>query len=390
MKRTFIRMTILCVITIIIGLAVFVLPRNARVKKYLAARTVDRVLADYTDNTVLKTLAWVVDDVKALNSSALKLQADPTDENLAATAAAWRAARVHWSMTSAFMFGPGNFYDFDKQMATWPFDKILVDHLLGEIEAGKLQVDSAYLREKNSSMRGFYTAEYLLFRNGQPRKAKDVSAAELNYLAATTQAMLEESIDFEASWLGTANLPAAKAAVIQKAKMENRSSYAHEFKTAGRPGSRYFSPSVALEEIFQQSATVIEDIVPLLAELAESPGVGEKNYWVSKNANADVLNMLHGSENAYLGGVKGSRGHSISELVAAKNQMLDRRVKIAFAHTAHRIAALGGLNGRDREARELALKIAEMECNKLMSKLNFALLLVAMDPEVRPWAAYGQ
>jgi predicted lipoprotein len=393
MKRPFVRIACLVVVTAIIGFAAFAIPGNASVKQYFAVRTVNKVLESYTDNTVLKTLALIVDGIKELNAAAVKLQTDLTDESLAAAADAWRAARAYWLMAFPFMYGPGSFYDFDKQIATWPFEKVLVDHALREIEVGRLQVDSRFLREeRTSSMRGFYTAEYLLFRNGQPRKAKDVGAAELKYLAAVTQAMLEESIDFEASWLGTDNLPPDKAEILKKAQLKSRSSYAAELKNAGQPGSRYFSQSVALQEIFQDCiATLQDDVQPAISELLDAPGAGDANYWDNHNIYTDLQNRLKGVENAYIGGVMGSRGHSISELVAGKSAVLDKRVKIALAHAAHSIAAIGDpYSGEHDENRDLAVRIAEAECTKLINRLNVAALLVTTDPALRPWAAYGK
>lgn len=390
MNKRYLRMAALVVVTSAVGLAVFVLPRNADVQQFLAVRTVDRTLADYADNTVLKTLALVVDKVKALDAAAVKLQAEPSDENLAAAVAAWRAARVPWKMTSAFMFGPGAYYNYDKQLSGWPADKLLIDHAVGEIAAGRLHAESRWLREeRTSSLRGFHAAEYLLFRDGQPRPAKDVSAAELGYLTAVTRAMVEESIDFEAAWRGTDNLSADKAAVVKAAGLPGRKAYAAEFKDPDRPDSRYLSRAVPLQEIFQEIGGVLEDLCPAIAGLRESP-YAEDDYRESRSTYADLQSELQGLANAYLGGPEGARGLSVSALVAAKDPVLDGRVQIAFAHAAHRLAAVGDPHAPPRDDRELAGRIAEAECDKLAAKINSAALLVTMDPVVQPWVAYGR
>jgi putative iron-regulated protein len=389
MKRPLLRLTGLLAVTALVGCAVLVLPRIAAVKRFLAARTVHQVLADYAENNALKTIGRVVEDVTALNAAALRLKAEPSDANLAAAATAWRAARVPWKMGTAFMFGPAAYYNFDKQLSAWPPDRILIDHALSEVAAGRLQVDSRWLREgQTSTLRGFYAAEYLLFRNGQPRKAKELSPAELGYLAAVTQAMVEESIDYEASWRGSDNLAPAKAAVLKKAGLKVRSSFAAEFGSAGKPESRFSSAAVPLQEIFQDLGGVIEGVCPAIAELGKSPYPGDE-YKESRNAYADLQAELQGAENAYLGGIKGSRGRAVSELVAAKDKVLDSRVQIAFAHTAQRLAAVGDPYGAPREGRALAVRIAEAECRKLAGRLNAATPLVTMDPDVGPWAAYG-
>lgn len=381
---------ILILITALFGLGAVAVGRNASVKQLLADRTLNQVLADYTDNTVLKTLALVVDGIQALDAAAIKLQAHPTDRHLAEAAAAWRAARARWKLTSAFMYGPAAHYNFDKQISSWPLDRPLVDHVVGEIAAGRLELNARYLREQlNASQRGFLAAEYLLFRDGQPRKAEDVGAAELSYLVAVTEVMTLESMDFEASWLGSEKLPADKASALDKAGIHPRKSYADEFKNPGQPGSRYVSPSVPLQEIFQDSVAVIEALCPVIEEALGSIDPDDSDTRYSHNALADVQHELQGVANAYLGGIEGARGHSVSELLAAKHAVLDRRIKIALAHTAHRITAVGDPYGESREDRELAVRIAVSACMKLGARLAVAMPLVSMDPSTRPWAAYG-
>jgi predicted lipoprotein len=340
---------------------------------------------------VLKTLELVVNDITALDAATHKLQAAPTDANLAAAASAWRAARSRWRQGTVFEFGPSAYYNFDKQLSSWPLDRNLVDHVIGQIAAGKLSVDARYLRERlHSTQRGFLAAEYLLFRDGQPRKAEDVSAAELGYLTAVTEAMAIESMDYRAAWLGTGNVPAEQAAALAAAGLQTRPPYVEEFKHPGRSGSRYFSPSGPLQEIFQDSVAAVEAMCPAIAEVLGSADPLASYTWFSRNGLADIQSELKGVENAYLGGVEGKRGSSISELLAVKSKVLDRRIRIALADTAYRIAAAGDPYGEPREDRALTVRIAEAACRKLLSRLTAAMPLVCMDPSTRPWAAYGQ
>jgi putative iron-regulated protein len=390
MKRA-VRLAILAVATALVGIGAIMLARNPAAKQYLADRTFHRVLADYTENTVLKTIGLAVADIRALDAAVKRLQADPTDENMVKAADAWRIARARWKQTAVFEFGPSAYYNFDKQLSAWPLDRPLVDHRLSEIAAGRLQMDESCLRERiNASQRGFLAAEYLLFRNGRSRRATEVSSAELSYLAAVTEAMVVESIDYEAAWAGTANLSADKAAILEQAGLKSRTSFAAEFKHPGRPGSRYASVSIPLQEIFQDSIAVVEEMCPAIGEVFLSGEPRDSETWYSYNASADFLNLLQGVENAYLGGVESARGHSVSELVAAQSEALDRRIRIALADTAYRISALGDPYDKDREGRELAVRIAESACGKLLSRLTAAQPLVCMDPSTRPWAAYGR
>jgi len=389
-QSTFLKASFI-VLFVFICTGAVLLPGNASIKEFFTARKAKDVVADYTDNTILKTLGLFVDDVNRLNLAVNSLKADQTEKNLTKAAAAWHNAHSRWKSASVFLYGPAAQYDFHKQIATWPFDKILVDHALKEISEGKLTVDSGYLRNKlTSSMRGFYTLKYLLFRDRQQRKAKDIKKAEMIYLVAATRAMLEESIDFEASWIGTENLSAARVNILKKAGIKNRPSYADEFRNPGKAGSRYASLSVVLQEIMQESTGVLEDMAPVILELLDTTDSENTDYWDSQDPYSDLQQQLISVENAYLGGIKGYRGSSVSELVADKNNVLDRYIKIAFAHTSHGITAIKDSSGQSLEKRMLAVKVAEAERQKLVARIITAMPLVTLDPAVRPWAAYGQ
>ena len=138
-------------------------------------------------------------------------------------ATAWHRAMALFNNAWVFNYGPAAMYNFDKQLATWPFDKYLVDYALNEMAAGRLKVDSTYLRtNKHASMRGLHTVQYLLFRNGTERAAQDISKQETQYLCAVCRALVEEGIDFEASWKGTANLSQEKQDILKKSRYESK------------------------------------------------------------------------------------------------------------------------------------------------------------------------
>ncbi len=365
------------------------LPKSAAVQAYLSQRKIDAVIADYADKVVLRTLELVVARNEVLDGAVAQLQARPTDAGVEEAARAWRAARAQWQLIQSFAFGPAAFYDFDKQVASWPIDRPLIEHSIARIAAGTLTIDSGLLRHKiNSTQRGFLTAEHLLFRDGKPRQAEAIRPAELLYLRAVTRAMVEESLDFQASWAGSANMPPAAAARLKEAQLPERASYAAEFTHPGTPHSRYFSRSVVLQEMFQESHTVVEDVCPLIEQWLGSRDPRESEAQDSRNGAADLVNLLQGVENAYLGGVEGNRGRAMAELTAAKNEVIDRRIRIALADVRYRIKAIGDPYGEPSADRDLKVRIAVASCWKLSGKFAAAIVPVCMDPATEPWAAY--
>ncbi len=360
------------------------------VEDFLFEKKAYTAVEDYTENTVFKTIELLVQEIENLNTAVAGLSKSRTDADMAKTIEAWKGAMAQFNRHWAFNYGPAAHYDFHKQLATWPFDKVWVDHYLDEIEKGNLEVTARFLRKnKHSSTRGLNTAAYLLFRDGKVRPAKKITPAELKYLRAVSQALLIESVDFEASWRGTKNLSKEKRKILKDAGVKKRSSYAVEFTNPGESDSRYTSISIPLQEIFQECTTVIEDMVAGFSELGQ---VQEKSaYWDSIDPYADALDMLKGVENSYYGGVDGARDASLSDLVAKKNQILDRRIKASLAHSMERIKAVRDLpSGADAQTRELMVKIAVSECEKLFDRITAATPLVTADSAVKPWAAYGR
>ncbi len=388
MKRTIIRLSIILTAAGIACAAVLV-PRSAWYTDKKALQEIDRAIADYTDKTVIKTLEKVVDSLRQLDTDAAALTKNADDAAVQKIADSWRTAKAQWQQTSVFAYGPASFYDYDKQIATWPTDKVMVEHHLRQIEAGELELDSRILREKiNSSRRGLYTAEYLIFRNGNPRKAMELTPAEVTYLQAVTGALVEEGLDYLAIWKGTDKLDVAQARKLKDAGFEPHSSYGEEFTSAGTEKSRYFSTSVPLQEMFTEAVAVVEDLCPVIAEELGSNDPMDSMSMHSRNAQADALNLLKGVENAYFGGLEGDRGVSLSALLAERNPILDRRIKIGLADVRHRINQLGDPYAAGAD--ELYVRRAVASCEKLAAKMNNSVPVVCMDPLTKPWIAYGR
>lgn len=356
---------------------------------FLFKRKAQQAVESYTDNTVLKSIDLLVTDIGSLNNAAQSLAKSRDEAKLGATIDAWKKVSATLNQTIIFWYGPVAQYDFNKELAIWPMDKVLVDHTLGEMEAGKITLDAKGLREKSASLRGLNTLKYLLFRDGEPRQAAEITDAQYDYIVAATQAMAEESLKFKASWFGMENMTKEELAVMNNAGFKKQwTSYAEEFKNPGSETSRYFSVSVPLQELIQESMTVVEDMVPQIEELAEYRTEAPM-YWESIDLYADLLNQLQGVENSYLGGIEGSRGVSFSELVAMKDEVLDDRIKTAIAATKKRLVALRDAKDLSPEKKEMAIKILASECEKLGARIMTATPLVTADPAVEPFAPYG-
>lgn len=103
----------------------------------------------------------------------LPTAASRTDENFRKAANAWLLAREPWEKSEAFLFGPVDALGLDPNMDSWPLDQdAIVNHLksgnFSDLEWSDSDDDNKV--EAAQNIRGFHTLEFLLFKDGVPRK----------------------------------------------------------------------------------------------------------------------------------------------------------------------------------------------------------------------------
>lgn len=134
------------------------------------------IVANYVDVVVLPTYAALKECNAALLSSIKDLASKRTDDAFKAACDAWLSAREPWERSEAFLFGPVDALGLDPNMDSWPLDQVaIVNHLksgnLGDLDWADGDNDDKV--EAAQNIRGFHTLEYLLFKNGNPRKVNN-------------------------------------------------------------------------------------------------------------------------------------------------------------------------------------------------------------------------
>jgi len=66
---------------------------------------------------------------RQLQQSVDRLVAQPTESNLAAARAAWKAARMPYQQTEAYRFGNPIVDDWEGKVNAWPLDEGLIDYV---------------------------------------------------------------------------------------------------------------------------------------------------------------------------------------------------------------------------------------------------------------------
>ncbi|MBQ8805791.1 MAG: peptidase M75 [Bacteroidaceae bacterium] len=134
-----------------------------------------KIATNYVDVVVLPTYKNLMDKNTALYNSVVALSKNPSNLAFAKACEAWLEAREPWEQSEAFLFGPVDALGLDPNMDSWPLDQAAIVNILksgnfNDINWGDGDSDEAI--EAAQNVRGFHTLEFLLFKDGQPRKAE--------------------------------------------------------------------------------------------------------------------------------------------------------------------------------------------------------------------------
>ncbi|MCR5779015.1 MAG: hypothetical protein K6G70_00500 [Bacteroidaceae bacterium] len=110
----------------------------------------------------------------------------------------WKVARANWENTEAFLFGAADVYSIDPHTDTWPVAaNDLADVLRDEQAMSNLD---NFIKTANSGILGYHGLEYVLFRQGQPRKIDQITNLEYNYICAVAKDLYHATATLEAAW----------------------------------------------------------------------------------------------------------------------------------------------------------------------------------------------
>ena len=134
------------------------------------------IVDNYVDVVVVPTYKSLQEKNKALYQTVVTFKNSPSDANFANACNAWLEAREPWEKSEAFLFGPVDALGLDPNMDSWPLDQDNIVQILNSGNYDNLDWsdgDDDDTIEAVQSVRGFHTLEFLLFKDGQPRKVKN-------------------------------------------------------------------------------------------------------------------------------------------------------------------------------------------------------------------------
>jgi predicted lipoprotein len=292
----------------------------------------------YVDQTILPTYEDMKNKAWTLYDCVEALGTDITDAKIAAACDAWRATRIPWEQSEAFLFGPAENHNLDPLLDSWPLDQSGIESVLN---GGKY--DPSLLGQ---TVRGFHTIEYLIFEGGNARTVQTFvdGAKRYEYLLAVSTALRDDCIKLWSSWAGIDALKGKDLDAMEEIEFTPVSpSYASQFKNAGKAGSVYMSQSEAIDALVDGCMTIADEVSAQkiggpngLAKAGNiQQAVLDVESWYSWNSITDYANNIESIRNSYLGGREGNRGASLSAYIKSKDAAMDAEI-IAAIETAYK------------------------------------------------------
>jgi predicted lipoprotein len=319
------------------------------------------VIDDYADGVVVSTYALLAERLHALEGAASALQTSPDAAKLDAARQAWVAAREPWEQSEGFLFGPVDANGFDPALDSWPVNRTDLDAVLASSDA----LTPEYVANLDPTLRGFHTAEYLIFGEGGQKTTAELTSRELDYLVAVTANMASVADDLVASWTG------------------GDSPYAELFKRAGE-NNVYPSKQSAAEEMVRGMIGIADEVAN--GKIADpydqkDPNLVESQF--SYNSLLDFQDNVRSIQNAYTGDHPEANrtGTGLDAFVAERDPALDARVKQEIEASLAALAAIPDPFRsaiKDPEAAD-EIEAAQAAIRKLQSTLEQDVLTLVID-----------
>ena len=275
-------------------------------------------LNDFANKVVLATYTELDNRAGDLLTAVKALEADTTQANLGQAQAAWKATRKPWEQSEAFLFGPVDTQGLDPALDSWPVNQVDLDGVL----ASGQTLTEASIDALEDTLKGFHTIEYLLFRDGNQRKAADITPRELEYLAATA-----------------ANLK-SKTAQLRNAWDASGENYAAEVANAGTSSTIYKSQKDAMQEMVNGMIVIADEV----ANGKISDPFNERDTTLvesqfSFNSIIDFQDNIRGIQNVYMGKFTAD-GQGLNEFVKGVDAGLDARFQTEVQTAINTIGAI--------------------------------------------------
>jgi predicted lipoprotein len=309
------------------------------------------VAAQFVDHTVAPTYTALAAKTEQLASMLATLKETPTDAGLAEACNTFLQAREQWERSEAFLFGAAGDFGVDPHIDSWPLDESQFNTLMGNSAMLALlngeNGDAVAGESLGNALLGFHGLEYILFRNGQPKSASEISDDEWTYVVAVAGDLRNRCFQLEVGWMGN-EAPTSHIAKLDELEMQytvagGNNSYGLNMKNAGQAGSTYVSRTAALIAIVQGCADIADEVGS--SKIYSAYQGGDPTYIESPYSYMSIVdfhNNIVSIQNVYYGGVEEQRdeSRSLHSYVKAIDASLDAQVAAAITTALEKIDAM--------------------------------------------------
>ncbi len=276
------------------------------------------MLDDFANTVVLATYTQLDNKAGELLSAVKALDADTTQANLETAQQAWKATRIPWEQSESFLFGPVDTQGLDPALDSWPVDHVNLQSVLDSND--DLTVE--YVSGLEDTQKGFHTIEFLLFRDGDQRKASDITDRELEYLVSTTMNLKASTSQLKLAWAPEG---------------EN---FSNTVASAGEGNAVYPSQNSAVQEMVNGMITIADEVANgKISDPYSEEDTTLVESQFSFNSISDFQDNIRGIQNVYMGKFMND-GQGLNEFVNNNNTELDSRFQTEVQKAIDTIGAI--------------------------------------------------
>ena len=275
-----------------------------------------QVLANLVNNVIVPTYTNLANETEALEKTLNGLTPNTiTQAQINSPCDDFKQARKYWEQSEAFLMGAASDFDVDPTIDSWPLNRSLLLSYFNNGMNDDMLEDATIL--------GFHALEFILFRDGQPRKVAELQgndtyknfehisgAQELAYAQTICTLLKQRTFQLQCAWDGGKN--SSRLQVVKDAGLDYQTekglSFADNLTKAGisGSGSSFSTLKAAIAQVLSDdegSCVAIANEVGT-AKIANPFSAGDVSYVESPysyNSITDFCDNIRSIRNVWLG-----------------------------------------------------------------------------------------
>ena len=277
-------------------------------------------IANIGENVILVTYQELASEGVDFHASVVALEGTQTAANLDIAKNQWRDMREPWEKSEGFLFGPVDDDGIDPAIDSWPVDVIQLDSVLASSSA----LTESYIDGLIGEMKGFHTAEYLLWGPTGNKEIGDITAREFEYLKAVSENLKKKTTQLHNSWKPTGG------------------NYVENFIKAGTSASKYASEKDALTEIAEGMSGIADEVgAGKIGDPLSQQDISLEESQFSDNSKNDFADNIRSIRNAYNGNYN-TIGLGLYEVIKEKDATVADKLNTEIDAAISAIEAIPG------------------------------------------------